>query len=208
MYLNLTYIKLSSYIKEELKLHNVGGGGTKILQKIMAPPLPVIKLVTCKYLLRLGRGGGEILQNIMAPPLPVIKIVKYCCVFFGGGALRGAPSPCHQDSKVLLRLGRGGKILQNIIAPPLPIIKIVKYCCVWGGEHWGVRGAKILQKIMAPPLPVMKIVKYSSVGEGSAKILQQIMAPSLSVVKIIKYCGQKYIAYKQYNCILPFTVTN
>ena len=64
-------------------------------------------------------------------------------------------------------------------------------------------GAKILQKIMAPPLFVIKIVKYSGVGGGGgAKILQQIMVSPLSVIKKIKYCGQKYIAYIQYNIIV------
>ena len=65
---------------------------------------------------------------------------------------------------------------------------------------------------MASPFFVItsKIVKYSGVGGGGgvAKILQQIMALPLSVIKKIKYWGQKYIAYKQYNCILPVTVTN
>ena len=57
------------------------GGGVKILQKIMAPPLSVIKIV--KYC---GFGGGgralsgaKILQKILVPaPLSVIKIIKYC----------------------------------------------------------------------------------------------------------------------------------
>ena len=79
-----------------------------------------------------------------------------------------------------------------------------------GGGSLG--GAKILQEIMTPPsiFVIINIVKYSGVGVGGggAKILQQIMAPPLSVIKIIKYCGQNYIAYKQYNCILPVTVTN
>ena len=42
-------------------------------------------------------GGAKILQKIMAPPLSVIKIVKYCGVVGGGGALKsykhnGSPS--------------------------------------------------------------------------------------------------------------------
>ena len=32
----------------------------------------------------LGGGGAKILQKIMAPPLSVIKIVKYCGVGGGG----------------------------------------------------------------------------------------------------------------------------
>ena len=32
-----------------------------------------------------GIGGAKILQKIMAPPLSVIKIVKYCGVWEGGG---------------------------------------------------------------------------------------------------------------------------
>ena len=63
---------------------------------------------------------------------------------------------------------------------------------------------------MAPPLSVIKIVKYCGVrgggGIGDAKIPQKIVATPLSVIKIIKYCGKKYIAYKQYNCILPIGV--
>ena len=58
-----------------------------ILQKIMAPPLSVIKIV--KYCGVGGggaRGGGaKILQKIMAPCLFVIKIVKYCGVGGRGG---------------------------------------------------------------------------------------------------------------------------
>ena len=64
----------------------------------MAPPLSVIKII--KYC-GVGGGGAKILQKIMAPPLSVIKIVKYCGVGGGGrGALgslksykdNGAPS--------------------------------------------------------------------------------------------------------------------
>ena len=57
----------------------LGGGGAKILQKIMTSSLSVIKIV--KYCgVRGGEGGGalrgaKILQNIMAPPLSIIKIV-------------------------------------------------------------------------------------------------------------------------------------
>ena len=55
-----------------------GGGGAKILQKIMTSSLSVIKIV--KYCgVREGEGGAlrgaKILQNIMAPPLSIIKIV-------------------------------------------------------------------------------------------------------------------------------------
>ena len=34
-------------------------------------------------------GGAKILQKIMAPPLSVIKIVKHCGVGGGGGTLGG-----------------------------------------------------------------------------------------------------------------------
>ena len=64
-------------------------GGAKILQKVMAPPLCIIKIV--KYCDVWGGGalrGAKILQKIMAPPLSVIKIVKNCDVW-GGGALGG-----------------------------------------------------------------------------------------------------------------------
>ena len=63
-------------------------GGAKILQKIMAPPLSVIKIV--KYCDVWREGGAKILQKIMAPPLSVIKIVKYCDVVGGGGGIGGA----------------------------------------------------------------------------------------------------------------------
>ena len=83
----------------------MGGGAAKILQKIMAPPPSVIKMV--KYCGVGGGGGGaKILQKIMVPPLSVIKMVKYCGVGGGGGHWgrqnptkdNGAPSLCHQDS--------------------------------------------------------------------------------------------------------------
>ena len=66
--------------------------GAKILQKIMTPPLSIIKIV--KYC---GFGGGEgaleganILQKIMAPPplFVIIKIVKYSGVGAGGGGAK------------------------------------------------------------------------------------------------------------------------
>ena len=64
-------------------------GGAKILQKIMAPPLSIIKIV--KYCDVWGGGGGaKILQKIMAPPLSVTKIVKYCDVW-REGSIGGAP---------------------------------------------------------------------------------------------------------------------
>ena len=96
-------------------------------------------------------GGAKILHKIMAPPLPVIKIVKYCGVGGGGvlGALKsskdnGASSPCHQDSCSVLRrleegVGIGGGGRQNPtqdFGAPLSVIKIVKYCGVGEGGHW------------------------------------------------------------------------
>ena len=51
-----------------------------------------------------GGGGAKILQKIMAPPLSVIKTVKYCGVWGGGGSVwrrqnptkdNGAPSLGH-----------------------------------------------------------------------------------------------------------------
>ena len=99
-------------------------------------------------------GGAKILQKIMAPPLSVIKIVKYCGVGgVALGAIKsykdhGAPSPCHQDivaSGEGRALGGGGapKSYKKIMAPPLSVINIVKYCVVGGGG--GIGGAKILQ---------------------------------------------------------------
>ena len=97
-----------------------GRGGAKILQKILAPPLSVIKIV--KYC---GVGGGSLgaLKSCKdnGAPLLVIKIVKYCGVWGGRGAMGGA------------------KILQKIMAPPLSVIKIEQYCGArgGGGVHWG-----------------------------------------------------------------------
>ena len=134
-------------------------------------------------------GGAKIPQKIMVPPLSVIKIVKYCGVVGGRGALMAPKSYKHNGAPSLSLIlfsivasGDGGallgaKILQKIMTP----IKINKYCCVggvcvWGGgRHWG--GAKILQKIMVPPLSVIKIGKYCGVVGGGggirgAKLLQ------------------------------------
>ena len=61
-------------------------------------------------------------------------------------------------------------------------------------------------KLIASLISIIKIVKYFGiVGGGALKSYKMIMAPPLSVIKIVKYCGQKYNAYKQYNCILPVT---
>ena len=79
-------------------------GGAKILQKIMAPPLSIIKIV--KYCDVWGGGGAlggaKILQKIMAPPLSVIKIVKYGDVVRGGGALVALKSYKHNGAPFLL----------------------------------------------------------------------------------------------------------
>ena len=72
-------------------------------------------------------GGAKILQKIMAPPLSVIKIVKYCGVVGGEGALVALKSYKHNGASSLLllwRLERGGgiggaKILQKLMARPL-----------------------------------------------------------------------------------------
>ena len=176
----------------------------------MAPPLLGIRIV--KYCGVWGGGGAKILQKIMAPPLSVIKIEQYCdAKGRGGGALgtlksykdNGAPSL----SLRLLSIEESGEVGGGIAGrqnttkdngAPLSVIKIVKYCGVGGGGGALIRGRKNPTQIMAPPLPVIKIVKYCDVwrgghwGGGGAKILD---------------CGQKYITYKQYNCILPVTVT-
>ena len=102
----------------------------------------------------------------------------------------------------------GAKILQKIMPAP-SVIKIVKYCGVRG--RGGIGGRQNPTKIIASLISVIKIVQYFRILGGGAlvgaKILQNemIMAPPLSVIKIVKYCGQKYNAYKQYNCILPVT---
>ena len=68
-------------------------GGAKILQKIMAPPLSVTKIVKyCDVWGGGALGGAKILQKIMAPPLSVLKIVKYCDVW-GGGGIGGRQNP-------------------------------------------------------------------------------------------------------------------
>ena len=170
-----------------------GGGALK--SYMMAPPLSVIKIV--KYCVILVGGGGslgdvKILQMIMAPPpLSVIKIVKYCGVWGGGGA----------------------KTVQKIVArpPPLTVIKIVKYCGVRGGGGIGREGRERQNptKLIASLISVIMIVKYFGIVGGghwgALKSYKMIMAPPVSVIKIVKYCGQKYHAYKQYNCILPVT---
>ena len=146
-------------------------------------------------------GSAKIVYKIMAPPLSVIKIIKYCGVVGGGRALVALKSYKHNGAPFLsLRLlsivasGEGGaKILQKIMTP----IKINKYCGVGrvcGGGHWG--SAKILQKIIVPSLSVIMINKYCGVGggvwhRGGAKILQKIKAPSFSLITVNKYCGQK-----------------
>ena len=63
-------------------------------------------------------GGAKILQKIMAPTLSIIKIVKYCGVVGGGGALVALKSYKHNDAPSLsLRLlsivasGEGGGAL-------------------------------------------------------------------------------------------------
>ena len=174
--------------------------------------------------------GVKIPQKIMAPPLSVIKIEQYCGARGRGalGTLKsykdnGVPSLSLRLLTILLwGLGKwvgGIKIPQKIMVPPLSVIKIVKYCDVWGGGG----GAKILQKIMAPPLSVIKIEQYCGargrgalgtlksykdngvpslslrlltillwgLGKwvGGIKIPQKIMVPPLSVIKIVKYCG-------------------
>ena len=145
-------------------------------------------------------GSAKIVYKIMAPPLSVIKIIKYCGVVGGGRALVALKSYKHNGAPFLsLRLlsiaasGEGGaKILQKIMTP----IKINKYCgvggvCGGGGGHWG--STKILQKIIVPSLSVIMINKYCGVGGGGggAKILQKIKAPSFSLITVNKYCGQK-----------------
>ena len=65
-------------------------------------------------------------------------------------------------------------------------------------------------KLIASLISVIKIVKYFGIVGGGGhwgalKSYKMIMALLLSVIKIVKYCGQKYNAYKQYNCILPVT---
>ena len=88
-----------------------GGGGAKILQKVIAPPLSLsssqLSIVASGEEGGAALVGAKILQKIMAPPLSVIKIVTYCCVWGGGGHwgrqnpkkdYHGAPFLCHQAS--------------------------------------------------------------------------------------------------------------
>ena len=62
--------------------------------KILALPLPVIKIVKYCGVWESGRGGGQNPTKDNGAPLSVIKVVKYCDV--GGG---------------------GAKILQKVMAP-------------------------------------------------------------------------------------------
>ena len=87
--------------------------------------------------------GAKILQKIMAPPLSVIKIVKYCGVVEGGRGTSGAKIHKHNGVPALFFIllsivasgegvivgGGGTKILLKIMTP----IKINKYCGVGGG---------------------------------------------------------------------------
>ena len=115
------------------------------MQLAPTPPLPVIKTSGEEGR---ALGGAKILQKIMAPPLSVIKIVKYCDVVGGGrGTLVALKSYKHNSAPSLfVRLlsivasGEGGghwwhKTLQKIMTP----IKINKYCRVGGGG--GIEGA-------------------------------------------------------------------
>ena len=80
---------------------------------------------------------------------------------------------------------------------------------IWGGGC-GV-GRQNPTKVKASLISVIKIVKYLGIvggghwGGGALKSYKMIMTPPLSVTKIVQYCGQKYNAYKQYNCLLPVT---
>ena len=78
-----------------------------------------------------------------------------------------------------------------------------------GGGGIGGGGRQNPINLIASFFSVIKIVKYVRTvgggGIGGAKILQTYNGAPLSVIKIDKYCGQKYNAYKQYNCILPVT---
>ena len=84
------------------------------------PPLPVIKTSGEEGR---ALGGAKILQKIMAPPLSVIKIVKYCDVVGGGrGTLVALKSYKHNSAPSLfLRLlsivasgeGGGALVAQN-----------------------------------------------------------------------------------------------
>ena len=121
-------------------------------------------------------GGAKILQKIMAPPLSVIKIEQYCGARGRGGALgtlksykdNGAPS---LSLRLLSIVGsgemgggalRGVKILQKIMAPPLSVIEIVKY----SGAREGALGTLKSYKDNGAPLSVIKIVKYCGVRGG------------------------------------------
>ena len=137
----------------------------------MAPPLSIIKIV--KYCDVWGGGGAKILQKIMAPPLSVIKIVKHCDVWGGGrqNSKKNNGAPSLSLSLRLLSIvtsGEGGaKMLQKIMVPPLSVIKINKYCSVGGGAALRERYNTTKDNGAPPPLSVIKINKYCSVvGRG------------------------------------------
>ena len=92
------------------------------------------------------------------------------------------------------------------MAHPLTVIKMV---IVASGEG-GIGSRHDPTNIISSLISVIKIEKqFGIVGGGghwsALKPYKMIMAPPLSVIKIVRYCGQKYNAYKQYNCILPVT---
>ena len=104
--------------------------------RILAPPSLSLRLLSIGIW-----GGAKILQKVMAPPLSVIKIVKYCGVGGGGGGIGGAkilqkvmPAPLSVSKIVKYWGGGGGR--QNPtkdMAPPLSVIKLVRYYGVRGG---------------------------------------------------------------------------
>ena len=65
-----------------------------------------------------GEGGAKILQKIMASPLSVIKIVKHCGIRGGGGGIAGCQNPTKDNGaplSVIKIFGKNLLLINNII---------------------------------------------------------------------------------------------
>ena len=76
-----------------------GGGGHQNTTKNNGAPSLSLRLLS---IVTSGEGGAKILQKIMALPLSVIKIVKYCDVWGGGGGIGGRQNPTKNNGALPL----------------------------------------------------------------------------------------------------------